>query len=358
MRNNKFIIDYKGAISTILSSQHVLVCRPTCSGKSMLLSTFNNYFNVDREPFETCESSSTDFPEHDDSPQHPYRASFHVITLHLLSECDRSSKTSNPYGDSLNFSLHSLVNRGRLSTGSKVELHPTCGFTSLRTFAMAIKESATPRLMILIDDYDKFINFSMNSSSDYDKHVLSQTSSLRVLLAAIKSLETVGLQQYHTVMTGITPLPLHDLGEAATHVQNLTAHPSLSGALGLTEETTVRALVEIGQHNNEAHQSVLNVMRSLFGTHQFCLDSGSMRVFNTLEALRFLCRCVCLFCFLLFIILSLFRKCRSRCTGAGQWRGQSRLIPKTIGEKWARQLRRAAAAGRTRPCAIWRWQRT
>ncbi len=287
---NEFVLDYRGAISTLLSYRYTLLCRPTCNGKTMLLSTIEDYFNVARGHSCVGESDFAVSRDGDDPLRHPYRASFHVIKIHVVYDYQPSQEKRNPYSDALNFSLHSLVKSGRTPSASDIELHPTCGFTSLKIFAKAIKDSVTPRLMILIDDYDNFINYRMASRSDYNSHVLSSTSPLRALLEVLQSLETVGLPQYHTIMTGITPLPINDLGEAAKHVQNLSAHPSLSGALGLDEVAVVRAMVEIGQSRKEAHQIVLNAMRSAFGTSQFCPDRGSSRVFNTLEALRFLSR--------------------------------------------------------------------
>ncbi|MFZ4791362.1 MAG: AAA family ATPase [Candidatus Competibacteraceae bacterium] len=287
-----FYVDRTDRIPLIENAGSQLIfLRPRRFGKSLWLSTLENYYDLARaDDFERLFGGLK-------IGQNPTSLHNRYFILKL------NFSVVNPDGNHaairgalfryINQRIHDLAVRYPEWLGQRVEIEPDDAITSLQSLLTAV--SQTPhKLYVLIDEYDNFANEVMISplhgTNRYEELVQGE-GTIKTFFKAIKDgAEGRGIDR--VFLTGVSPVVLSDITSGYNVTENLSQRPRFYDLCGFTE-TELRAALETVAvaHDLDASQveTALNLMRDFYNGYRF--SSGlEDRIYNPTLALYFLKR--------------------------------------------------------------------
>jgi hypothetical protein len=155
--------------------------------------------------------------------------------------------------------------------------------------------SKTPRLLVLIDEYDRFANkLMMANLPAYDSVVTGVSgdplsSPIRAFYETIKE-GFPGLKDYRSITFGIAPIALADASGANNINKRITFDATLADACGFTHQNLSKGLQAIGV-NGEERKVALEVMQRYYNGYRFHKNvpcSVEKMLYNTTLTLSFL----------------------------------------------------------------------
>ena len=286
-RARRFYVDNTAVVREIATLDHAMVLRPPRFGKSLLLSAMKHYYDLNsRDDFDVL-FSGLQAAEGEDERRNKY----HVLHLDLSLAVDATDDITTMRAR-LNCKVNQAITRAARLYKLAVSIDNQDCTISLLNFALAVETVDNidhRRLLVLIDEYDRYANKLMfEHPAAYAKLVRGTSgqplsSPVRSLFETLKSIE--GLVDYRTFTTGITPIALAD-ASGANNIKDLTFAATFADTFGLTEANIVQALNDIGQTDAEAQRHVLALMRSYYNGYTFA--RATRLVYNTTLCLFFL----------------------------------------------------------------------
>ena len=287
-----FYVDRTDRIPLIEEAgSQLLFLRPRRFGKSLWLSTLENYYDLARADdfdrlFGGLKIGQNPTPLHN---------RYFILKLNF--------SMVDPQGDAeaIAASLHRHVNnaietfavRYREVLKAPIDCHPTDGLSSLGRLLTAI--STTPyKLYVLVDEYDNFANEVMISplhgTNRYEELVQGE-GTIKTFFKAVKAgAEGRGIDR--VFLTGVSPVVLSDITSGYNVAENLSQRPLFHDLCGFTETELRVALEAVAvAHGLDADQvdTALRLMRDFYNGYRFTSQRDE-RVYNPTLALYFLKR--------------------------------------------------------------------
>jgi len=282
----RFFVDNTAAVRELAKLDHAILLRPPRFGKSLLLSTMRAYYDYKSAGDFAALFKGLKAAEGDD----PLRSSFHVLHIDLSLSVNQKS-TLEDLETRLNENINAAIRDSVQTYALAVDINETNSAISLKNFVRAVRATPCPRLLVLVDEYDRYSNKLMFENPEtYLKFVsgtsgVASSSPIRSFFETLKSLDSAGLEQYRTFTTGIAPLALAD-ASGANHMENVTFGRQFADSFGFTERNIVQALHDIGQTNKEAQSHVIRRMRTYYNGYRFAASVEP--VYNSTLCLFFL----------------------------------------------------------------------
>ncbi|MDG4598034.1 MAG: AAA family ATPase [Candidatus Contendobacter sp.] len=289
-----FYVDRTDRIPLIEEAgSQLLFLRPRRFGKSLWLSTLENYYDLARaDDFDRLFGGL----KIGQNPT-PLRNRYFIFKLNF--------SVVDPWGDAdaIAASLHRHINnaieafaaRYREVLKTPIECHPTDGLSSLSRLLTAI--STTPhKLYVLVDEYDNFANEVMISplhgTHRYEELVQGE-GTIKTFFKALKAgAEGRGIDR--VFLTGVSPVVLSDITSGYNVAEDLSQRPRFHDLCGFTE-AELRAALEAtaAAHDLDAGpvDAALDLMRDFYNGYRFT-SQREERVYNPTLALYFLKRLV------------------------------------------------------------------
>ncbi|MDS4031238.1 MAG: AAA family ATPase [Candidatus Contendobacter sp.] len=285
-----FYVDRTDRIPLIENAgKQLLFLRPRRFGKSLWLSTLENYYDLARaDDFERLFGGL----KIGRNPT-PLRNRYFILKLNF--------SLVDPKGDAeaVAVSLHHQVNnaieafavRYREILKTPIDCHPTDSLWSLGRLLTAI--STTPhKLYVLVDEYDNFANEVMISplrgTHRYEELVQGE-GTIKTFFKALKAgAEGRGIDR--VFLAGVSPVVLSDITSGYNVAEDLSNDPDYHDLCGFTE-TELRAALErvTAARRLDADQAAvaLDLMRDFYNGYRFT-SQREERVYNPTLALYFL----------------------------------------------------------------------
>ncbi len=257
------------------AGKQLLFLRPRRFGKSLWLSTLENYYDLARaEDFERLFGNL----KIGRSPT-PLRNRYFILKLNF--------SVVDPKGDAdaIAASLHRHVNnaieafavRYREVLKAPIDGHPTDSLSSLSRLLTAI--STTPhQLYVLIDEYDNFANEVMIGplrGTDRYRQLVEREGTLKTFFKAVKAgAEGGGIDR--VFLTGVTPVVLSDMTSGYNVAESITQRPHFHDLCGFTEAELRAALDAVAAtHHLAADRATdaLRLMRDFYNGYR-CSTTG------------------------------------------------------------------------------------
>ena len=287
-----FYVDRTDRIPLIEEAgSQLLFLRPRRFGKSLWLSTLENYYDLARaDDFERLFGGL----KIGQNPT-PLHNRYFVLKLNF--------SVVDPKGDAeaIAASLHRHVNnaieafavRYREVLKAPIECHPTDGLSSLGRLLTVI--SMTPhKLYVLIDEYDNFANEVMISplhGTDRYHELVQGEGTIKTFFKAVKAgAEGQGIDR--VFLTGVSPVVLSDITSGYNVAENLSQRPLFHDLCGFSETELRLALETVAvAHGLDAGQveTAVTLMRDFYNGYRFTTQREE-RVYNPTLALYFLKR--------------------------------------------------------------------
>jgi len=270
------------------AGKHLLFLRPRRFGKSLLLSTLENYYDVAKaDEFEKL------FGHLAIGKNPTQRHSSYFVMKWDFSAVD-------PQGDSndIKYSLHSHI-MGCIEKflahyenylPSVTPVTPDC----LRSFQSVLTAvSRTPhRLYLLIDEYDNFANEVMMSGQTQIqryKDLLYGEGAVKTVFKAVKA-AGAGLGLDRVFITGVSPVVLSDITSGYNIAENIYLHSGFNDLCGFSEREISDVTGEIVRECDlpeEKAEEAVGMMRTFYNGYCFSPDTDHP-VYNPTLALYFL----------------------------------------------------------------------
>jgi hypothetical protein len=243
---NYFYVDRTGCIPQIEEAgKQLLFLRPRRFGKSLWLSTLENYYDLKKaDEFERLFGGLAI-----GANPTPLRNQYFVLRWDF--------SVINPHGDTnaIERSLHNYLN-GRIKDfavhyakelGCPVEIEKQDALVSFQSLLTAVR--ATPyQLYLLIDEYDNFANeilmSALGANQQRYESLLHGTGVLKTVFKAIKAAAAGGGLD-RVFITGVAPLVMTDLSSGYNVAQSIHLAPHFADLCGFTEAEIAQVLKEV-----------------------------------------------------------------------------------------------------------------
>ncbi len=161
---------------------------------------------------------------------------------------------------------------------------------ALRSFQslLAVIQQTPYRLYLLIDEYDNFANEVLMAGRERYEALLSGEGLLKTLFKAVKSASS-GLGLDRVFITGVSPVVLSDVTSGYNIAEDVSLHPRFDDLCGFTEAEIAGVLHQIaalcGFSANRTDEA-LTMMRTFYNGYRFSLEQEAP-VYNPTLALYF-----------------------------------------------------------------------
>ncbi|MDG4552474.1 MAG: AAA family ATPase [Candidatus Contendobacter sp.] len=285
-----FYVDRTDRIPLIEEAgKQLLFLRPRWFGKSLWLSTLENYYDLGR---------ANDFDrlfgglKIGQNPT-PLRNRYFVLPLNFSMVDPRGEPDAirNSLFHHLNIRIKDAVVRYGDWLDGQVDIEPDDGIASFQSLLSAV--SQTPhRLYLLVDEYDNFANEVMISplhGTDRYQRLVENEGTIKTFFKAVKAgAEGRGLDR--VFLTGVSPVVLSDITSGYNVAEDLSNDPDYHDLCGFTEPELRAALDAVTTARRlEADQAeiALDLMRDFYNGYRFSSQRDE-RVYNPTLALYFL----------------------------------------------------------------------
>ncbi len=268
----------------------LLFLRPRRFGKSLLLSTLENYYDVAKaNEFERLFGHLA--IGKDPTPQHNQYFILKWNFSGIITTSDEITFQQALY-DHLNASIREYIRwyDGLLPDGIEINRHNA--LESFHNFLAAIR--ITPyKLYLLIDEYDSFANTVLmtdrSAGATRYQSLLQGEGLLKTVFKEVKaSMEGRGLDR--VFLTGAAPIVLSDAGSSFNMVEDVSLSPELHDLCGFREDEIAHLAQQIGATCNLTQAQVtqaIDTMRTYYNGYSFTYNTPPT-LYNSTLALYFL----------------------------------------------------------------------
>ena len=273
------------------AGSQLLFLRPRRFGKSLWLSTLENYYDLARaEDFERLFGGL----KIAQNPT-PLRNRYFVMRwdFSMVDPSGDLSTIRRSLFNHLNIRIKDAVTRYRDWLDGDVDINPDDGLASFQSLLSIV--SQTPhKLYLLVDEYDNFANEVMISpwrGTDRYEELVQGEGMIKTLFKVIKG-GASGNGIDRVFLTGVSPVVLSDMTSGYNVAENLSQRPLFHDLCGFTEtELRVALNTVAAAHGLDADQTdtALSLMRDFYNGYRFTAQRKE-RIYNPTLALYFLKR--------------------------------------------------------------------
>ncbi|OQX14831.1 MAG: AAA family ATPase [Thiothrix lacustris] len=283
-------LDRTWAIPALESAAEQLVfLRPRRFGKSLLLSTLANYYDINTaDEFETLFGGLA--VGNNPTPEH---------NQYLILRWDFSKVSGQGDVEQIKQNLFHHINRTAERFYSQYAAIVTAGTVfetdALATFDALLNavEASGHTVYLLIDEYDNFANEVLvhdagNAKRYYD--LLESEGIVKTLFKVVKGSVSEG-KISRVFITGVSPLVLSDMTSGynvATNISLDSRFNTLCGILHEELEGLVEQVLVACGHDAAQQASVLDTMKQFYNGYRFCEQSTAALVYNPTLCFYFL----------------------------------------------------------------------
>lgn len=286
-----FYVDRTAYLRTLEETGDLfLFLRPRRFGKSLWLSTLENYYDIAKadqfEPlFGALAIGQNPTPLHNS---------------YLIMRWDFSGiRTSGPL-EKIEYALNSHINNAikgfavyyQQYLTHPIEIDPTYALSSFESAMIAARQSGL-KLYLLIDEYDNFANEILMAGGEIGRQryrdLVEGEGLFKTVFKTVK-IALSGQSIDRIFITGVSPIVLSDVSSGFNVSGNIYLWPTFNDLCGFTEQEVATALRMVGQQRNLSEAQVaeaLLVMRSFYNGYSFCHDLPAT-IYNPTLALYFL----------------------------------------------------------------------
>ena len=288
--NNYFYCDRTHLIPYLEKGKYLLFIRPRRFGKSLLISTLFNYYDLaSADQFETMFGNL-------EIGKKPTALHNKYFVLQLDFSC---VDPSGSVGD-IKKALHNHIN-SRIEGFKKyyhaydiqdIKIDPDDSISSIDSLVSSIRTKGHP-IYLLIDEYDNFANEIMMGAR-YDKKrqyeaLVFEEGPLRTLFKAIKASTSHSMFD-RILITGVSPVVMSDITSGYNIAENLYLYPRLNALCGFTHDEILNGLETVRENSNlnsKDLEQAAKQMLTWYNGYKFAPEADEL-VYNPTMVLYFL----------------------------------------------------------------------
>ncbi len=282
-----FYVDRTDRIRAIEDAgKQLLFLRPRRFGKSLWLSTLENYYDV---------AKAADFPRlfgqlaigQDPTPLHNQ---YFILKwdFSVVDPQGSAATIKRALHDHLNRRIDIFANRYTGMFSQPISVNENNAISSFESVLAAIQR--TPyKLYLLIDEYDNFANEVLTASRDRYETLLFGEGLLKTVFKAIKSASS-GLGLDRVFITGVSPVVMSDITSGYNIVKNIYLRPDFNDLCGFTAAEVTATLQQTAAKcalSEEQMAEARALVERFYNGYSFSEDAADL-VYNPTLVLYFL----------------------------------------------------------------------
>ncbi|GAB6117171.1 ATP-binding protein [Thermoanaerobacter brockii subsp. lactiethylicus] len=261
-----------------LNSKYLFFIRPRRFGKSLFLSTLENYYDINNE--KDFEKLFGDL--YIGKKPTKLKNSYIILKLNFSGlNTENKDQLKESFLLSVKNSINALLDRYEGIIENTEEIRKKIDqITDINAVIMTIineVKKVGKKVYLIIDEYDHFANdiIAMGESEFY-REIVRASGFVRDFYETLK----IGTESVidRIFITGISPIMLDDLTSGFNIALNVTMDLSLNEMLGFTEEEVVKILEEVGIEEKEREKS-LEELKELYDGYLFSAEAEK-RIYN------------------------------------------------------------------------------
>lgn len=272
------------------AGQQLLFLRPRRFGKSLLLSTLANYYDINKAD-EFARLFGDLAVGANPTPEHNQYLILQWDFSKVSAQGDVGTITQNLF-DHVNSSIEGFLQRYQNRLKFPVTIHAENAIASFESLGNSVKNSGQ-QLYLLIDEYDNFANeVLMQTRPDEARYktLLHGEGILKTLFKAIKGGASEG-KVGRVFITGVSPVVMSDMTSGYNVATSIYLDNEFNSLCGLTT-SELQGLVETVtaqcQQPATTAATTLETMRVFYNGYRFCYDTTRERVYNPTLCFYFL----------------------------------------------------------------------
>ncbi|HRI70817.1 MAG TPA: AAA family ATPase [Polyangium sp.] len=299
-RRGYFYVDKTPFLSRLeaTNEDHVIFLRPRRFGKSTLISTLANYYDINKA-HEFDELFGGLWIHQNPTPNHN---KYLVLTLDF-SPVDTSStieRVCTSFAVQIKASVRSFIHRYMkvvpgLQKFAEVTYSPTEDMAALMSDVLTEIGNAGHRMYLLIDEYDHFGNRLLSDGrDDMYKELIQSSGFVRSFYAALKAF-TLSSTIARTFITGVSPIMLDDLSSGFNIITHISMRSVFNGMAGFTQADVERAVDTMLSEKQDAAKDpriadrkvLLDTLKNYYDGYRFAPNARE-NMYNSTLVLYFL----------------------------------------------------------------------
>jgi len=286
-----FYVDRTGAIPLLEElGKQLLFLRPRRFGKSLLLTTLANYYDVAKAGefarlFGQLAIGRSPTPRH--NQYFVMRWDFSLVAAYGSAD-----EIAQALHDHVNARIRDFAASYRQLLPQAIEINPRNAIASFQSALTAVQQ--TPhKLYLLIDEYDNFANELAMGGQPTGKErydaLLRGEGALKTLFKAVKGAAS-GFGLDRVFITGVSPIVLSDLTSGYNVSETISGQPEFNDLCGFREEeiaATLRQIAAVCRWPAERADEALEMVRTFYNGYRFTTAADAERVYNPTLALYF-----------------------------------------------------------------------
>ncbi|SHE52514.1 PD-(D/E)XK nuclease superfamily protein [Thermoanaerobacter uzonensis DSM 18761] len=261
-----------------LNSKYLFFIRPRRFGKSLFLSTLENYYDINNE--KDFEKLFGDLYIGKNPTK--LKNSYMILKLNFSGlNTENKDQLKESFLLSVKNSINALLGRYEGILENTEEIREKIDqITDINAVIMTLineVKKVGKKVYLIIDEYDHFANdiIAMGESEFY-REIVRASGFVRDFYETLK----IGTESVidRIFITGISPIMLDDLTSGFNIALNVTMDLSLNEMLGFTEEEVVKILEEVGIEEKEREKS-LEELKELYDGYLFSAEAEK-RIYN------------------------------------------------------------------------------
>ncbi|EFC49725.1 hypothetical protein NAEGRDRAFT_78045 [Naegleria gruberi] len=286
-RSKQFYVDKTNLIPLLEESgKQLFFVRPPRWGKSLLLSMLSSYYDINKK--DEFDELFSGLWIGDENNWTPGKNQYHVLKLDFSIQVDGTTEDINQrLHEKVNTSIYGFLRYYELT--KEMDINHKNSFDTLATLVAILIEKGA-KLMILIDEYDRFANKLMFENPEKYQLIVEgkrgdpTSSPIRSFFERLKESSGVGLQDFRSIITGITPIALAD-ASGYNVSSNISFDKIFGGLVGFTENDLRMALNNIDIIGNDQDITISTMKKYYKGYH---FPGSKHALFNTTLSMFFL----------------------------------------------------------------------
>jgi len=266
--------------------QQLLFLRPRRFGKSLWLSTLENYYDL---------AKADEFNRlfgHLAIGQNPtpLRNQFLILRWDFsgVAPSGNNQEIKQSLFEQINGQIVRFAGKYQSILNTPIHIASDSALVSFNSLLIAVQQS-NYRLYLLIDEYDNFANEVLTASRDRYESLLLGEGMLKTLFKTVKSAAS-GFGLDRVFITGVSPIVMSDITSGYNVAKNIYLSPELNDLCGFSEVETQGIVEQVATHCGYKQQQAdeaMTMMRRFYNGYRFSYNA-EQAVYNPTLALYFL----------------------------------------------------------------------
>ena len=277
--NDYFFCDRTDRIPLLERGKYLLFLRPRRFGKSLLLSTLFNYYDVaKKDEFDTLFG-------HLKIGNHPTPLHNRYFVLQWDFSCVESFGDVGQIRRSLHDHINSCIKDFRVYyrdfLNVEIEVDPQNAVNSIKSLITAVRTTDYP-VYLLIDEYDNFANEVMmgvrREKQDIYEGLVYEEGPLRTIFKAVKSSTKESLFD-RIFIAGVSPVVMSDITSGYNIAKDIHLDAEFNDLCGFTHAEVKKAVADTADEcglKQEGASEALDMMRTYYNGYKFAPDAEDL----------------------------------------------------------------------------------